>query len=45
MKTIDPDKFKVIECAPEGKLLSRGDIHSLIWDVVYPVLTGAQQTA
>lgn len=40
-----PDKFKVVECAPEGKLLSRGDIHSLIWNVVYPVLTGAQQTA
>lgn len=40
-----PEKFRVIECAPEGKLLSRGTIHGLIWDVVYPILTGCRQSA
>ncbi len=33
-----PKEFEVIECAPEGVLLSTDEIHALVWQVVQNVL-------
>ncbi|PIR87559.1 MAG: thymidylate kinase [Candidatus Harrisonbacteria bacterium CG10_big_fil_rev_8_21_14_0_10_45_28] len=29
-----PEKFKLIECAPEGEVLPRSEIHNRIWELV-----------
>jgi len=40
-----PDKFRLVECMRDGELLSRADIHDLIWQIAYPVLTTHLQPA
>lgn len=33
-----PERFRLIECMKDGALMSRGDIHSLVWQAVSPLL-------
>ncbi len=38
MVRLFPDRFKLIECVRDGKLMSREDIHALVWAAVKPLL-------
>lgn len=33
-----PEKFRLIECMKDGRLMSKGDIHELVWAIVSPLL-------
>ena len=35
---LDPQRFKLIECVKDGQLLSREDIHRLVWRTIEPLL-------
>jgi len=40
-----PEKFRLVECMRDGEIMSRADIHDLIWQIAYPVLTKNFQPA
>lgn len=35
---MDPARFKLVECVRDGRLLTREDIHDLVWRIVQPLL-------
>ncbi|HEX4104434.1 MAG TPA: hypothetical protein VHZ04_03105 [Candidatus Paceibacterota bacterium] len=38
MAALFPKDFKLVECAPDGKLLSQEKVHALVWNVVQKFL-------
>jgi dTMP kinase len=38
----DPDRYRLINCSPEGAMLSVEEIHDRIWEQVAPILEGAK---